>query len=166
MGNLSPRKLSKLSHLTKSSRRLDVIQEAIQSLQSTLAAAHTQQHGTFNVQAPVAAKQIPHSALGVNTMTPQTGPLTHSPFDSGLLKEHHGMAMTREPSPEDPGTNDTSGASVLVTEPMGTLYEVTRLRNIRSNQAKVSRTGMDSAGQVEDFISKGVCFDAISRWIC
>jgi hypothetical protein len=66
------------------------------------------------------------------------------------------MAMTREPSPEGPGRHGASGASVLVTEPMGTLYEVTRLRNIRSSQAKVSRTGPELAGQAEDFISRGV----------
>lgn len=66
------------------------------------------------------------------------------------------MAMTREPSPEDDERAGNSAASVLVDEPMGTLYQVTRLRNIRSNQANVSRAGPERAGQVEDFISKGV----------
>lgn len=64
--------------------------------------------------------------------------------------------MTREPSPEVSNENEKSAASVLVTEPMGTLYEVTRLRNIRSNQTNVSRIGLEPCGHVEDFITRGV----------
>lgn len=67
------------------------------------------------------------------------------------------MAMTRENSPEPSGVAEQSSASVLVTEPMGSLYEVTRLRNIRSNQAKVSRTAPELDDHVDDFITRGVC---------
>lgn len=66
------------------------------------------------------------------------------------------MAMTREPSPENIDGHQRPDTAVQVTEPMGSLYEVTRLRNIRSNQARVSRPGLESSGQVEDFIARGV----------
>jgi hypothetical protein len=65
------------------------------------------------------------------------------------------MAMTRENSPDLPANTVHSGASVMVTEPMGSLYQVTRLRNIRSNQAKLARTGHEVADS-EDFIARGV----------
>src|SRR5690242_5147861 len=41
-----------------------------------------------------------------------------------------GMAMTRENS-QEPDANRTTDP--LVTDPMGSLYEVTKLRNLRSN---------------------------------
>lgn len=66
------------------------------------------------------------------------------------------MAMTRENSPEPAQGAGGCTASVLVTEPMGGLYEVTRLRNIRSNQAKLDRSGPESDDQMDDFIARGV----------
>lgn len=65
------------------------------------------------------------------------------------------MAMTRDNSPEANGSIDHNGNSVTVEEPMGSLYEVTRLRNIRSNKAKTIRPATDR-GQVQDLISKGI----------
>lgn len=66
------------------------------------------------------------------------------------------MAMTRENSPEPAQGAGGGTASVLVTEPMGGLYEVTRLRNIRSNQTKLDRSGPDSGDHLDDFIARGV----------
>lgn len=65
------------------------------------------------------------------------------------------MAMTRENSPEGNGSAEHNGNSVTVEEPMGSLYEVTRLRNIRSNKAKTVRPATEK-GQVQDLISRGV----------
>lgn len=65
------------------------------------------------------------------------------------------MAMTRENSPEPVQGSNTGPISVLVTEPMGGLYEVTRLRNIRSNQATVDRSAPEEENQINDFISRG-----------
>ncbi|CAI7678476.1 unnamed protein product [Penicillium manginii] len=70
--------------------------------------------------------------------------------------ENHGMAMTRENSPEPAQDANLGAASVLVTEPMGGLYEVTRLRNIRSNQAKLDISGPSGEEKMDDFISRGV----------
>lgn len=70
--------------------------------------------------------------------------------------ESHRMAMTRENSPEPAQGVGSGTASVLVTEPMGGLYEVTRLRNIRSNQAKLDRSGPESDDHLDDFIARGV----------
>lgn len=58
------------------------------------------------------------------------------------------MAMTREHSlePESSKMDDA-----LVSAPMGSLYEVTKLRNLRSNP----KSGSGRAVLVDDFISKG-----------
>lgn len=74
----------------------------------------------------------------------------------GKAPETHRMAMTRENSPESTGGTNPGATSVLVTEPMGGLYEVTRLRNIRSNQAKLDRSGPTEEEQMDDFIARGV----------
>lgn len=65
------------------------------------------------------------------------------------------MAMTRENSPEANGNTEKNDNSVTVEEPMSSLYEVTRLRNIRSNKAKTARPATER-GQVQDLISRGV----------
>ncbi|GAB7362468.1 hypothetical protein MBLNU230_g2790t1 [Neophaeotheca triangularis] len=65
------------------------------------------------------------------------------------------MAMTRENSPEATNQDQSGQHSVLVTEPMGSLYEITRLRNLRSNQSKVARPA-GQREQEDDFISRGV----------
>lgn len=65
------------------------------------------------------------------------------------------MAMTRENSPEANGNTEHNDNSVTVEEPMSSLYEVTRLRNIRSNKAKTARPATER-GQVQDLISRGV----------
>ncbi|KAL4899067.1 hypothetical protein BDW74DRAFT_171756 [Aspergillus multicolor] len=65
------------------------------------------------------------------------------------------MAMTREASlaPEPPSDGNEP---VTLEEPMGSLYEVTRLRNIRSNKAKTVRPSPGQTGELKDFISRGV----------
>ncbi|KAK5081137.1 hypothetical protein LTR05_007930 [Lithohypha guttulata] len=98
--------------------------------------------------------------MGRSSSTPQIGTFTQSPFEGSLSKDDHGMAMTREPSPENTDGHQRPDTAVQVTEPMGSLYEVTRLRNIRSNQARVSRPGLESSGQVEDFIARGIIDEA------
>jgi hypothetical protein len=63
------------------------------------------------------------------------------------------MDMTRENSPEPCSSADRD---VLVTEPMGSLYEVTRLRNIRSNQSRTYRSEAEDESDPDDLISRGV----------
>ena len=76
-------------------------------------------------------------------------------------EDNMAMAMTGENSlePVGPGSQGGSGdvedGAVTVEEPMGSLYEVTRLRNIRSNQAKTARHATQG-GKIDDFISRGV----------
>lgn len=66
------------------------------------------------------------------------------------------MAMTRENSVEPAHNGDHANGAVTVEEPMGSLYEVTRLRNIRSNKAKTARPLAGAQGELNDFISRGV----------
>ncbi|KAI0015301.1 hypothetical protein F4780DRAFT_784319 [Xylariomycetidae sp. FL0641] len=83
---------------------------------------------------------------------------TISPAGTNLSarEDNMHMAMTRENSIEpEPNGETTANGEVRVEEPMGSLYEVTRLRNIRSNQAKMTRP-LEETGEVNDFISRGV----------
>lgn len=69
------------------------------------------------------------------------------------------MAMTRENSVEpDPATSSEHAlnGAVTVEEPMSSLYEVTKLRNIRSNQANTARPLATAEREVSDFITRGV----------
>jgi hypothetical protein len=66
-------------------------------------------------------------------------------------KEPAGMAMTRENS-QDRNQNGMEN-DALVAAPMGTLYEVTKLRNLRSNPRPHFNASRTSLPQ-EDFISK------------
>ncbi|KAH6669797.1 putative fungal-specific transcription factor [Halenospora varia] len=75
-----------------------------------------------------------------------------SPANSmGARRPTAAMAMTRENS-QEPDHSDQK-TNTIVTDPMGSLYEVTKLRNLRSNPQSKSRqynTSMD-----DDFISCG-----------
>ncbi|KAI0145464.1 hypothetical protein GGR57DRAFT_299184 [Xylariaceae sp. FL1272] len=93
--------------------------------------------------------------LGMQVKSPDD---TSSPSGTVLSRpeDNTHMAMTRENSVE-PGSGDiTANGSVTVEEPMGSLYEVTRLRNIRSNRAKMTRPAADGSIETNDFISRGV----------
>ncbi|KAJ6130867.1 hypothetical protein N7512_003647 [Penicillium capsulatum] len=128
----------------------------IQILQKTL--------NTINTAA------LTHSAASGQGIVPSTAPYqTVNQSPSALAdrvspaawsarsraSEGHRMAMTRENSPEPAQGAGGGTGSVLVTEPMGGLYEVTRLRNIRSNQTKLDRSVPDSDDHVDDFIARG-----------
>ncbi|KAH8593026.1 hypothetical protein B0O99DRAFT_628669 [Bisporella sp. PMI_857] len=67
-----------------------------------------------------------------------------------------GMAMTRENS-QEPDPDRTNDA--LVTDPMGTLYEVTKLRNLRSYPYGHLHAPRPTSIE-DDFISKGVVSEA------
>lgn len=78
---------------------------------------------------------------------------TTSPTGLSTREDNTQMAMTRENSLEPAHNGD---GAVTVEEPMGSLYEVTRLRNIRSNKAKTARPHAGGQEELNDFISRGV----------
>ena len=90
---------------------------------------------------------------GVPTATPAS---TTSPAGLSSREDNTQMAMTRENSLEPVANADQGNGAVTVEEPMNSLYEVTRLRNIRSNRAKTARELPGSQGELNDFISRGV----------
>lgn len=92
---------------------------------------------------------------GVRIETPQN---TTSPATTTLSsrEDNTRMAMTRENSLDPVHSGDSTHGPVTVEEPMGSLYEVTRLRNIRSNKAKVIRPPREMVDGLDDFISRGV----------
>lgn len=83
-------------------------------------------------------------------------------------EENTQMAMTRENSTEpatgvDYSDRDLANAAVTVGDPMNSLYEVTRLRNIRSGSRPAKTVCRASAGgeeEINDFISRGVLSEA------
>lgn len=97
------------------------------------------------------------NALGQKNQPAQPSPsgFSDSVVSARSCRENRAMAMTRENSPE-PGARNQAQNSLLVPEPMGSLYEVTRLRNIRSNQAKVVRHRDEDDQNIDDFITRGV----------
>lgn len=64
------------------------------------------------------------------------------------------MAMTRENSQERTGAGDI-GDNSLISAPMGSLYEVTKLRNLRSNPRGNFQLGTNASLEEKDFISSG-----------
>lgn len=94
------------------------------------------------------------TAHNLPTGTPYTS--TSPAALSSTREDNTQMAMTRENSLEPAQSVDQGNGAVTVEEPMGSLYEVTRLRNIRSNRAKTVRPAPGSQGELNDFISRGV----------
>ena len=92
------------------------------------------------------------TALNLPTGTPSNTQTSPAGLSS-TREDNTQMAMTRENSLEPEHKPDHA---VTVEEPMSSLYEVTRLRNIRSNKAKTVRPHPGSQGELNDFISRGV----------
>lgn len=91
------------------------------------------------------------SPLAVEAPTKTT---TRSPLAvSSTRQDNTLMAMTRENSEDPPQYSDLNGP-VTLEEPMESLYEVTRLRNIRSN--KRARHSVATPNISDDFVSRGV----------
>ncbi|KAL2878194.1 hypothetical protein SGCOL_006444 [Colletotrichum sp. CLE4] len=70
------------------------------------------------------------------------------------------MAMTRESSPLPVPDSELGSEPLTLEDPMGSLYEVTRLRNIRSNRSKMTRPQPASQDELDDFISRGIIAEA------
>jgi hypothetical protein len=154
------------------SQKLDDMRQEIQGLKRNFdavlrnlaqkpGAEETQQHTSPGGQSDSMSHAI------IRNLVPKTGDETQQHTSPGGQsdsmasargsREKRAMAMTRENSPELSGRGHQAQNSLLVTEPMGSLYEVTRLRNIRSNQAKVVRSRDEPDSELDDFITRGVC---------
>ena len=107
-------------------------------------------------QGAVICKQS--EVLGQSESSKASNQETSPPMTQSSIREDNTrMAMTRENSVEPAQTGDQGvNGSVTVEEPMGSLYEVTRLRNIRNNIAKTVQFQSDGGGEPKDFISRGV----------
>jgi hypothetical protein len=64
------------------------------------------------------------------------------------------MAMTRENSQERSGAGEAV-SDAIIAAPMGSLYEVTKLRNLRSNPRGYFQHGTTAPLEDDDFISRG-----------
>lgn len=125
------------------------IQEMRKSLEAVLTKCSQQEEQLAAAQArqPVNQSELLMSADAENA-TPGSSSLVLTREDNTQ------MAMTRENSAE-PAASGDGNEPVTLEDPMGSLYEVTRLRNIRSNKAKTTRPSPNK-GEVDDFISRGV----------
>ncbi|KAK9777962.1 putative Transcription factor domain-containing protein [Seiridium cardinale] len=142
--------LSPVSSVNSYERKIDAMREEIRRMSASLDTLINQ--GATNItSAPAGAcrKEVN------DAIQPEPSPAITAL--SNREEDNMRMAMTRDNSPE-PASNgeQSSSGSVNVDEPMGSLYEVTRLRNIRSNRAKTIRSFADGAGELNDFISRGV----------
>ncbi|KAF2662267.1 hypothetical protein K491DRAFT_646198 [Lophiostoma macrostomum CBS 122681] len=140
--------------LTSRRQKLDSMRDEIKTINFTLQAL-LNQNSTPN---PRNTQCTPI----VNTMTTPGSDLNPRSAASEALHsrqiDNAQMAMTRENSLEPEASHDETDRqeAVRVEEPMGSLYEVTRLRNIRSNRAKTARGAHRSSEELDDFITRGV----------
>lgn len=110
-----------------------------------------------NKAGPVPLEAVSEKLL-VQTKEPPTETPHSNTADTVLSRDDNiHMAMTRENSPAaDHGPN----GAVTVEDPMNSLFEVTRLRNIRSNHSKRMRPAPESRDELNDFITRGVISEA------
>lgn len=78
----------------------------------------------------------------------------HSNSEERLTSQSARMAMTRDNSQERLGRGEVVD-DVLIAAPMGSLYEVTKLRNLRSNPRGYLGPGLAAPPGESDFISSG-----------
>jgi hypothetical protein len=162
MSGVSLSILKKQSETDYSRRKLDTMRAEMQQIQQTLnALLHQGALPGVDVSPPAVSLRPPLPPPATEThFSPRGSEVNAMTTASDTVHSTRGdnmnMAMTRENSPDAPSHGDHSQISVLVTEPMGGLYEVTQLRNIRSNQAKIVRPETDGGGQPDDFIAREV----------
>ncbi|KAF2108127.1 hypothetical protein BDV96DRAFT_653023 [Lophiotrema nucula] len=134
-------------------QKIDTMRSEIQAIQSTLQAL-LHQNNTPSVQQMLPTPGAhPITTPGSERARSNASEIAHT-----RQVENTQMAMTRENSlePEACNEEDERQKAVLVEEPMGSLYEVTRLRNIRSNRAKTARPANRSSEELDDFITREV----------
>jgi hypothetical protein len=108
------------------------------------------QHGRPPMSAPPNGSDNP-PALGVRFHMPDhTSPTTT--IDERRKNQPAGMAMTRENSQE---LEDSHELGHNLSAPMGTLFEVTKLRNLRSNPHGNLRHASATTAMEDDFIAGG-----------
>lgn len=76
------------------------------------------------------------------------------PPEERRTSQSAGMAMTRENTQERSGVGEAVSDAISAA-PMGSLYEVTKLRNLRSNPRGYFQHGITAPLEDNDFISRG-----------
>ncbi|OAA59198.1 Transcription factor [Niveomyces insectorum RCEF 264] len=154
------------------STKLEAMRLEIQHMRESIDALLQRQHSLMNGQPGVAGRGgVGGRGAGIggghlDKISPQTATSSPSGTVLSAREDNTHMAMTRENSlePMPAGEYDGSGGygsgAVAVDEPMGSLYEVTRLRNLRSSRTKMVRPPRDGSDELDDFISKGVISEA------
>ncbi|KAF4826657.1 Transcriptional activator of proteases prtT [Colletotrichum tropicale] len=158
------------SEIEQMNNKLDAVLAETLRLQAESAANGTRQQlqtqGQYqDLPAPLSHDDPPsvpsHPSVAQHSGPPSGTPENMtSPAGISCREDNTHMAMTRENSPDPVFHGDPSNGSVTVEDPMGSLYEVTRLRNIRSNKSKMTRPLPEGQGQLNDFISRGVIAEA------
>lgn len=135
-------------------QKLDSMRDELQQVRSTLDALVRQ--GSFSnrsVTSPSLGSSQQAFLPPPSLSTPRSNPHLSLTTDTSLNVDNMRMGMTRENSLE---ADATANEEVAVDEPMSSLYEVTRLRNIRSSQSKTVRTQPDGGNEPNDLITRGL----------
>jgi hypothetical protein len=136
-----------------SASQLSAMREEIRQMRASLDAVLAKYATKEEEQVLLSARQLPRP---LPDTAASTKVVTESPSTLSVARDDNTqMAMTRENSVEPVSSGDCN-EPVTLEEPMGSLYEVTRLRNIRSNRAKTARPSTGHAKVTDDFISRGV----------
>ncbi|KAL1616958.1 hypothetical protein SLS56_011226 [Neofusicoccum ribis] len=120
-------------------------------------------HGSLRSQSasPSMAKVLPQSTAAISNQ-PSSGPTPpHSEYQSPRTRSVPGMAMTRENSPEPPGKEEPE-EDALTAGPMASLFEVTKLKNIRSSTSE-RPDGTRRNPMAHDIIAQGKISEALAE---
>ena len=134
-------------------RKIDLMRRELLQLQATLDSL-VQRGAAIALPAGEQAFEV---AQHGSTISPYSVSGLGRISEASIREDNMKMAMTRENSMEaDTPTDANDTSAVQVEEPMSSLYEVTKLRNIRSNPARTARPLLDEESEIDDFISRGV----------
>lgn len=107
---------------------------------------------------PSMAKVLPSASAAISNQ-PSSGPTPpHSEYQSPRTRSAPGMAMTRENSPEPPGKEE-SEEDAMTTGPMASLFEVIKLKNLRSSNSE-RPDGTRRNPMASDLIAQGKISEA------
>jgi len=145
------------SKLDQIGKDISSIQAALGSLLKQRSALISREEGQKSPAGSPSSKTATSSSINGTFMQQDSDNESLDGHFSQVNTPRH-TAMTRENSPVGRLTDDQIdlARAVSMNEPMGSLYEVTRLRNIRFNQCSEPGSERSSEGPIIDFISKGV----------
>ncbi|KAL0940544.1 C6 transcription factor [Colletotrichum truncatum] len=146
--------------------KIDAMREEIKQMKQSLDAvlgkagglSHVQNtsHASPNIPSSKVGSRSPEEKQASSTPVKQSPSRLTSTRKRGDQDTNTRLEMAREDSPNPVSEDDQQYGPETLEEPMGSLYQVTRLKNIRNNQANNVLPHSAEQDTLDDFISRGV----------